>query len=78
MPLNKSLTQQHLLKHPEKLSRFSKVYIWSAEHRAWWRSEASGYTNDIESAGIYEIDNAWGKVMHCDKSKRIIIYEATK
>ena len=28
-------------------------YIWSNEHRAWWRANHHGYTANIEEAGLY-------------------------
>lgn len=27
--------------------------IWSEEHKAWWRPECAGYTNELRRAGRY-------------------------
>jgi hypothetical protein len=35
-----------------------KVLIWSNEHKGWWRPQQCGYTNYIECAGEYEIEEA--------------------
>ncbi len=32
--------------------------IWSIEHKAWWRADSQGYTNNLASAGLYEYDEA--------------------
>lgn len=66
------LTQQHILKHPEKLARFSKVWIWSKQWEAWWKQE-SGYTDKIKLAGIFTQAEAWRKVRHCGPEKKIIL-----
>lgn len=34
------------------------VYIWSNEHRAWWKPGNEGYTKDLHLAGLYDIDEA--------------------
>lgn len=69
----KSLTQQHLLRHPQKLERFDKVIIWSNEHRAWWRPNGRGYTTVKSEAGIYNIGDAWNRVSGCGPEKRIVL-----
>jgi hypothetical protein len=74
----KSLTQQHLKKHPEKLARFDQVVIWSGEHQAWWREGGSGYTDKIEEAGIWAAQIAWKRILHCGPEKRIALHEAPK
>lgn len=48
-----------------------KVYIWSAEHGAWWRPDASGYTVAIEGAGVYDFADAHERTKHCGPEKRI-------
>ena len=35
-----------------------QYYIWSNEHRAWWRANRSGYAESIEAAGLYSRDEA--------------------
>ncbi len=32
--------------------------IWSNEHRAWWRANGGGYTQNVERAGRYTRDDA--------------------
>ena len=32
--------------------------IWSFEHRAWWRPNSSGYTQSIDEAGAYMLEDA--------------------
>ena len=71
-----SLTQWHLRKHPEKISRFDKVVIWSGEHRLYWRPNCRGYTNDILEAGVYDARDALANTIHCDPSKKIVLIVA--
>lgn len=33
-------------------------YIWSNEHKSWWRSNHRGYTTDKNQAGLYETAEA--------------------
>ena len=70
---NYQLTQQHLLKNPEKLAKFNKVIIWSGQWEAWWRKNGSGYTDNIKLAGIFSISEAWKRVNHCGPENRIIL-----
>jgi len=35
-----------------------KFIIWSKEHNGYWKSDAKGYTNVIDNAGRYDIDEA--------------------
>lgn len=70
------LTQQHLKKHPEKLSRFSSVKIYSKQWGAWWRANGAGYTTDIAQAGIYTAQDAWQYVSHCGAEKKIELHDA--
>jgi len=30
-----------------------KYFIWSNEHRAWWRAGRGGYSNGLAYAGVY-------------------------
>jgi hypothetical protein len=32
--------------------------IWSNEHHAWWRENESGYTQHIDEAGRYDLEDA--------------------
>ncbi len=47
------------------------VFIWSAEHNAFWRSNCCGYTTNQSDAGIYLFSKAYENTSHCDFSKRI-------
>lgn len=49
------------------------VMIWSAEHGAWWRPWASGYTNQSEDAGRWSFSDAFDMVAHCGPEKRIFL-----
>jgi hypothetical protein len=49
----------------------AKVHIYSGQWGAWWRSNGCGYTDAIELAGIYSIEDAWKRVSHCGLEKRI-------
>lgn len=69
------LSQQHLLKHPEKLSKFKIVRIWSNEHKAWWRPDGAGYTDNIHIAGIYRLEDAWERVQGAGPEKKIVLVE---
>lgn len=47
--------------------------IWSGEHRAYWRANASGYCADIRDAGAYRRAEAERLTRHCGPEKRIEI-----
>ena len=49
------------------------VVIWSGEHRAWWRPDGHGYTGDIRYAGLYTLQDARDRTMHCGPEKEICI-----
>jgi hypothetical protein len=73
MMKQKQLTQQHLKRHPEKMERFNKVRIFSAEWSAWWRPKGCGYTTDKDQAGIYDAMDAWDYIKHCGPEKKILL-----
>lgn len=37
-------------------------YIWSNEHRAWWKSNHRGYDQDKNKAGVYSTEKAFAIV----------------
>ena len=47
------------------------VRIWSGEHNAYWRHNASGYTVRASAAGIYTRSDAEAFTNHCGPEKRI-------
>lgn len=51
--------------------------IWSGEHRAYWRANASGYTTILEAAGIYNRDDALAVTGGCGPEKKIEIRPVT-
>ena len=34
-------------------------FIWSNEHKGWWRPGRCGYTENIKEAGQYPLWDAW-------------------
>ena len=48
-------------------------YIYSGEHNAYWRPDASGYTTNLEEAGRYSLTEAHRKTNHCCPKKQIKI-----
>lgn len=36
----------------------TKYYIWSIEHKAWWKKNSWGYTKKIEEAELYSLSEA--------------------
>lgn len=50
----------------------TKVFIWSDEHRAYWRPGRAGYTTHQIAAGIYDFEDAWNSTRHCGPEKRIV------
>jgi len=55
-----------------------KVYIHSAEHKAYWGPNGSGYYGDKKDAGLYLLKDALARTISCDPSKKITfeLYEA--
>jgi hypothetical protein len=47
------------------------VLIWTGEHRAWWRPQGMGYTDDRDEAGRWFFDDALATVRHCGRDKHI-------
>ena len=62
-----------LKKHSKSRKRFSaaKVWIYSAEHNAWWRPNSRGYTSNKEIAGVYDLTDAYSATSHCGPEKKI-------
>ncbi len=51
-----------------------KVSIWSAEHAAWWRPEAKGYTSFQSESWVVDFATAYQHTAHCGHEKRISYY----
>jgi len=47
------------------------VFIWSAEHHAFWRPDGAGYTEHLSAAGRYSFRAAFDRTKHCGPEKRI-------
>lgn len=47
------------------------VCIYSAEHRAWWLPNSSGYTEQLDEAGRYAGAGAYYLTRHCGREKLI-------
>ena len=47
------------------------VYIYSGQWGAFWGTNYCGYTTCKESAGIYDIKDAWEHTSHCGLEKQI-------
>jgi len=54
-----------------------KVYIWSREHRMYWRPGAAGYTKDTAAAGVYDFEDAYKRTKHCGPEKMIEYHRVT-
>lgn len=48
-----------------------KVFVWSQEHNAFWRPDASGYTMAEAEAGVYDFADAYERTEHCGPEKKI-------
>ncbi len=55
----------------ELLVRAPKVWIWSGQWMAWWRPEASGYTDETDRAGVYTGAKALEIGSHCGPEKKL-------
>lgn len=58
------------------MDRFTNVRIWSKQWHAWWKFGGSGYTDDINNAGVFDIKDAWKRTSHCGPEKGIIYEQA--
>lgn len=55
------------------------VYIWSHEHGAYWRVNASGYTTRITNGvGVFDFQDAYNRTKHCGLEKGIEFEEVQK
>ena len=50
------------------------VVIWSDEHHAYFRSEALGYTTELDQAGVFEFGDAYARTKHTGAEKKIWFY----
>lgn len=48
-----------------------KCRIYSKQWEAYWKANASGYTTDINEAGIYTLASALDNSSHCGPEKKI-------
>lgn len=71
------LTLEEAKADPTRMKEFNQVRIWSDEHHAWWGPKGSGYFTDIDSAGVYSINEAWCFTSHCCPKKKIQFHSAT-
>ena len=71
-------TLERLLRWPSLKRKFADkaVVIYSAQWLAWWRPNAHGYTDKLEDAGLWSIDQAINKTSHCGPEKQIRFMEA--
>ena len=48
-----------------------KVLIYSGQWQMYWREDSKGYSRYMTDAGIYDIQDAYTRVSHCDTEKQI-------
>ncbi len=53
------------------------VRIWSQEHRAWWRPDGAGYTDDEAQAWVVDFPRAYETTEHCGPEKKISYFAVT-
>ena len=47
--------------------------IWSDEHRAWWKPNENGYTENIREAGRYAFEDACRIVFDANKYRGVLM-----
>jgi hypothetical protein len=57
-----------------RIRQHEDVLIFSAEHRLWWKANASGYTNRRREAGTYKMADAYSRTSHCGPEKHIVYF----
>lgn len=72
----KQLSLEKAKENPERLKEFNKVFIYTLQHRGYWRANGKGYTQYNYEAGVYTILEAYDRTKHCDSSKGIKFIEA--
>jgi hypothetical protein len=65
-------TLERLKRWPGLARKFTlPVFIYSREHRCYWRPEGNGYVPTKDGAGTWEIDEAVRLTCHCGPEKLI-------
>ncbi len=65
-------TLERLLRWPGLARQLTlPVYIYSGEHRAYWREGGNGYSLTIRGAGSWEIEEALKLTLHYSPEKLI-------
>ncbi len=64
-------TLERLKRWTSLFHRFTKVRIYSAEYKLFWRGKGNGYTTNPEESNIWDIKEAFHRTCHCGKEKRI-------
>jgi hypothetical protein len=69
----RTVTLEALNRNPLLASRLigRRVVVWSGEHGAYWRDNASGYVVEIEDAGVYAFEAAHFLTEHMGPEKQI-------
>lgn len=68
-----------LLTPTEAINRLgpdARVRIWSAEHHAYWRTDAHGYTIHADEAGEWSLEAAHALTRSCGQEKSIRFEDA--
>lgn len=53
----------------------TQVHIFSAEHGAYWRPGACGYTTDVTEAGLWAREEAEARIQGCGPEKKLRLVE---